>query len=413
MLLQFLKSTAGNVALLAGILAVPVIGAAGIAVDYTYMHQIEANLQDAVDNAALTTAREMGLANSDDEALRSVAGDYVLANLKELVDVADTTVTAEPAEDRSELTVAVAHVWQPFFLHYINDEALPLRVSATARLAGKGTLCLLGLDDAFGKTIHLKKNAKLEAPGCGVYSNSNNHHAIQVDDNAKMSAGVICSAGGFKSAKHSSFEPKPITDCPKVGDPLIDRPAPAVGLCDHTKFQINSGTHTLKPGTYCKGLKIKGSARAKLEPGIYVITGDKLEVTDNAVLEGEYVGFYLNGDKAKLEFKKQTTISLTAPKDGLLAGILVFEDRNARKDLQKHQITSDNAGMLLGTIYLPNGTLKIDSQAPIADEAAYTAIIARKIQLDEGPTLHLNSDYEVTDVPVPDGLVKDRPYLSH
>jgi len=59
-LLQFLKSTAGSVSLLAGILAVPVVGAAGIVVDYTYMHQIEANLQDAVDNAALTTAREMG-----------------------------------------------------------------------------------------------------------------------------------------------------------------------------------------------------------------------------------------------------------------------------------------------------------------------------------------------------------------
>lgn len=234
----------------------------------------------------------------------------------------------------------------------------------------------------------------------------------KVDDNAKLQAGVICSAGGFNGAKHSSFEPKPITDCPKVGDPLIDRPTPQVGSCDHTKYKITSGTHTLYPGTYCKGLKIKGTAKAVLKPGVYVITGDKLEVTDNATLKGENVGFYLNGNKAKLEFKKQTTISLTAPTDGVMAGILMFEDRTARKGLQKHQITSDNAGMLLGTIYLPNGTLKIDSQAPIADEAAYTAIIARAIELDEGPTLHLNSDYDVTDVPVPDGLIKDRPYIA-
>ena len=409
---EFLKSKGGNVALLAGLLAVPLMGSAGIAMDYAYIYQIESQLQNATDSAALTTAKELGLANSDPDALKTVASNYVFSNLGEMATAQDTTIDVEPADDRSEIKVTVSHVWEPLFLHYIDSTALPLVATSTARLAGKGTMCMLGLDDNLKKTIFLKKNAKLEAPGCGVYSNSTNPEAIKVDDNAKLEAGVICSAGGFRGAKHSSFEPKPITDCPKVGDPLADRPTPQVGACDHTKFKIDSGTHTLYPGTYCKGLKIKGTAKAYLKPGIYVITGDKLEVTDNATLEGEYVGFYLNGHKAKLEFKKQTTISLTAPKEGILAGILMFEDRHASNKLQKHQITSDNAGMLLGTIYLPNGTLKIDSQAPIADEAAYTAIIARAIELDEGPTLHLNSDYEATDVPVPDGLIKDKPYLA-
>ena len=94
-----------------------------------------------------------------------------------------------------------------------------------------------------------------------------------------------------------------------------------------------------------------------------------------------------------------------------MAGLLIFEDRTASKT-EKHEITSDNARLLLGTIYLPNGTLKIDSDAPVADKSAYTAIIARAIELQEGPTLYLNSDYEATDVPVPEGLVKDRVMLT-
>ena len=69
--------------------------------------------------------------------------------------------------------------------------------------------------------------------------------------------------------------------------------------------------------------------------------------------------------------------------------------------------------MLLGTIYLPNGTLKIDSEGPIADKAAYTAIIARAIKLYEGPTLYLNSDYDASDVPVPEGLVRDKVFLTN
>ncbi len=136
------------------------------------------------------------------------------------------------------------------------------------------------------------------------------------------------------------------------------------------------------------------------------MTGGKLEVSGQAKMEGENVGFYLNGDKAKLRFTKETTISLTAPVDGLLAGILVFEDRNASDSVDHHHITSDNARVLLGTIYLPNGTLRIDADAPVADKAAYTAIIARMIQLDEGPSLHLNSDYEASNVPVPEGLLR-------
>ena len=49
-------------------------------------------------------------------------------------------------------------------------------------------------------------------------------------------------------------------------------------------------------------------------------------------------------------------------------------------------IISDNARTLLGTIYLPVGRLIIDSKRPVADESAYTVIIARMIDLYDGRT---------------------------
>jgi len=410
---KFLISSGGNIALTASLLFMPLLGASGIALDYAYMSRVQSNLQMAVDSSALATVKELHLVNNDSDTLESIAESYVFSNIPDIATVEDTTVTAQPADDKSELTVSIAHVWQPVIIHYLMENALPLRVSATAKLAGTATICLLGLDENRKKTIHLVKKAKLEAPGCGVYSNSTSKDAISVEDNASLSAGVTCSAGGYKAAKKASFSPDPITDCPRVGDPLAGRKTPSVGVCNETNFEVKSGTHTLYPGTYCKGLKIKGSAEVTLKSGVYIITGDKLEVTDRAKIFGRNVGFYLNGNKAKLAFKKETTIDLTAPKSGLMAGILIFEDRDASSKLQKHEITSDNAGMLLGTIYLPNGTLKIDSEAPIADKAAYTAIIARAIELAEGPTLYLNSDYEATDVPIPEGLVNDKAYLSN
>lgn len=60
--------------------------------------------------------------------------------------------------------------------------------------------------------------------------------------------------------------------------------------------------------------------------------------------------------------------------------------------------------MLIGTIYIPKGELRVDATSPIADESAYTAIVADKMRLYGGPHLVLNTNYDQTDVPVPAGI---------
>ena len=337
-------------AIAASILALPLLGVGGMALDYVYLYRLEANLQKAADSAALSSARELGLANANAEILNSVAQNYVFTNLGQEASPEDTAIAAVTSTDRSEIKVSVSHTWEPLLLHFLDSSALPIKVSATAKLAGKTRICLLGLDPNRAKSIHLRKNAQLSAPECGVYSNSTNKTAIRVDNNAKLISGITCTAGGFRGKKSASFTPAPITDCPTLTDPLAERPKPKRGSCDHKRFKVNTGSHILFPGTYCKGLEISGDAEVWLKPGIYVITGGKLQVTDQGSLEGEHVGFYLNGDKAKLRITKETNISLSAPVDGLLAGILVFEDRTASDSVDYHHITSDNARVLLGTI---------------------------------------------------------------
>ena len=71
---------------------------------------------------------------------------------------------------------------------------------------------------------------------------------------------------------------------------------------------------------------------------------------------------------------------MTTPKRTV--GILIFDDRGSKAD--KHRIYSDNARKLLGTIYLPNGVLYVDANKPIADQSAYTVIVARPSQPREG-----------------------------
>ena len=128
-----------------------------------------------------------------------------------------------------------------------------------------------------------------------------------------------------------------------------------------------------------------------------------LIVNGGATLQEDNVGIYFRGDLAVLNLGQDSTVSLSAPKSGVMAGILFFEDRSAPL-LRTFKISSDNARKLLGTIYLPRGMFYVGSNQPVADQSAYTVVVARIVRMDSGPNLVLNSDYGATDVPVPQGV---------
>ena len=199
-----------------------------------------------------------------------------------------------------------------------------------------------------------------------------------------------------------------------------------VNASDPTKpVKITKGFHSIDPGTYCAGLEITETAQVTLRPGVYVMKNGPLVVKKTASMTGENVGFYFTGDKGGLLFDKDTTISLTAPKDGVMASLLFFEERwvsnpdpallsdgllpappapPTDQPVRQYRIISNNARMLLGTIYLPAGRLIVEAKKPIGDLSAYTVVVARLVNLYEGPNLVLNARYGASDIPVPEGV---------
>ena len=237
---------------------------------------------------------------------------------------------------------------------------------------------------------------------CAVFSNSTHTNSIKSKNSANLTASLICSAGG-RDGLRGNFTPAPLTDCPTFDDPLAGRPEPEADTCETMEPKKVAASVTLSPGTYCGGLVIENGASVTLEPGIYAIKNGELRVRDGASLTGVGVGFYFTGDGAVALFERQSNIDLEAPTSGLMAGLLMFEGRN-QPTSHTHQILSDNARNLLGTLYLSRGRLHVDANNPVADKSAYTAIVARMLTLYGGPHLVLNSNYELTNVPVPVGI---------
>ncbi|MEM8811043.1 MAG: pilus assembly protein TadG-related protein [Pseudomonadota bacterium] len=376
------------------------MGIGGAALDYTALQLLKGQLQSAADHAAVSAAKELYMANTRPATIAKVATRYVVASLGS--DAKGVKKSVSTNKDKTAITVKLAKTYQPLVLAAVYSGSYDLEVTATAAIMPGGRLCVIALEPRAPIAIGLSFSAKLTAEKCAVWSNSTSKWGVGSLNDAEINSEITCSAGGYQGFA-SNFTPPPETDCPTVKDPLGNRASPPVSACKKTGFSVNTGSHTFTPGTYCGGLTIEGTAKATFKPGIYVFKDGPLLAMGTATLEGEYIGFFFTGRDSHMYFSQGTSIDLTAPKDGVMAGILIFQDRHDPAVLP-YTITSDDARQLLGTIYLPRGDLIVDGDRPVADRSAYTAIIARRLLLSSGPNLVLNSDYTSTDVPVPEGI---------
>jgi Flp pilus assembly protein TadG len=412
----------GGIASTFGIVAPILLMALAAAVDYGLFQRERVRLQNRVDAAAIASAREMQMAQADTTRISAVAASFVHSTEP------DASVQTKVNAEAMSVTVTAEKKYEPKIGSVFWKDPPTATVTATAQLNGSMPLCLLALDPQGPATVSLQESAMMTAAGCMVYSDSKNPTGLQAKDNATLKAGLICTAGGRTRTSRATVTPDPITDCPQMADPLRSRIPPSDTTCRFNDTVVSGVVQTLQPGVYCKGLKITDGAEVTLRSGVYIIKDGPLIVDKGATMQGANVGFYLTGTKSNLTFAAESTISLSAPKDGPLAGLLIFDDPTGASapaippyalpipvvggavgnllagPPREHKILSDNARLLLGTIYMPKGRLIIDANKPIADKSAYTVLVVQRIDLHAGPNLILNSDYSATDVPVPQGV---------
>jgi Flp pilus assembly protein TadG len=400
-LAAFGRDQGGTVAIVVGLTVPLIVGVLAGAVDYGALSARHTQLQAAADGAALAAARELVLANSSDAVIAETAKRIALGAVNQSGGTA--TVATEVVGNRAGIRVSIDETAYLMMGKLIGWPRSELKVTAEAKRIGNRRICVLGLDKHENATIRLDHRARITAERCAVHSNSASAGGIVAFQEAVVAADHTCSAGGYSGRPGANFQPTPQTDCPQVPDPLAERSPPSATACDFNNTVIDHGEKTLTPGVYCGGLKVTRGAKVRLSAGEYIIDNGRLEVDNWSSLTGDYVGFYFRGPGAVLDFDPTSTISLSAPKSGAMAGILFFEDRAAPLH-RRFRITSNNARRLLGTIYLPRGTLYIAAFRPIADRSAYTVVIARQLQLEAGPNLVLNSNFGATDVPLPRGV---------
>ncbi len=402
LLSKFVRSCQAN-AVLTFTAALPLILAVSAgAVDYTNLARARVELQSVADGSALSGAKELRLAGMRDETVVAVAENYVRGALPSV----DVGFSGTVSTDRNHLEVRLSRTLTFLLPHSLSPMEATVTADAEAQAYGGQPTCLMGLDPADSETVAIDR-ASITAPSCAVYANSKDSSALKVKGSGSVKAALVCSSGGA-DISGGTLSPSPKLDCPQSGDPLADRPEPRYGACDFTDFKT-SGAVILTPGVYCGGIELASGAVAALMAGIYVIKDGSLKVANNAVMTGTDVGFFFSGDGSSFDIAPTTTVKLTAPMTGPMAGILFFESRaNAATSFK---ILSRDAPLLLGTFYMPKSTLEVGApgslglqRSDVGKLAAWTIIVARKVSVGDGLNLVLNTDYAATRVPVPEGL---------
>lgn len=403
---RWLRDTSGSIAIIAAFaLPVALMASSGV-IDMLNAIQQRSVLQHAVDAGAMAAARELSLADGKRDNVSSVVESHVKALVSAQYDQSASApklmIQTKYDEKSLEVSVWAEHKFKSSFGPNLGLTVDKIAAGAAAQIVGRPNICILGLDAREAKTIYLDSNASVIGSNCAIFSNSRSSRSITALSNALLKGSSVCSAGGVDT-EPKNISPAPQLDCPQFEDPLAGRVEPSVGPCDYKNKQVVDAHRTLSPGVYCGGLVIDGNSEIELSEGVYVIKGGEFRVDSNSRVSGTGVGIYLSGRDARFVFASNAVVELKAPTSGPMAGLLFFSDRTQSGDV-RNEIFSNYARVLVGTIYLPKAELVIDSDQSVADQSEYTAIVVNRFVATSGPKIVLNTNYDQTDVPVPEGI---------
>ena len=421
----FARHTHANVAMITGMILPVLLVLCGGALDFIAYTGQRTALQAAADAAALAGAKRFTLAGAQQAQIESYVLNEIDHHMSDMSDTNGYERSVQVTMDENLVVTSITRETRTTLLKSILPPSLTVTSEAIAK--GQVKLCALALNENDEETIALHDRAFLEANTCSIFSNSASPTGIVANMKTALTADIICSAGGYVGST-TNYSTTPIVDCPVFADPLAGSLTPPnVGACDYYDYLVGeislnkegevkltkddtikieaekNTNYVLHPGVYCGGIRIADKAKITFEPGLYVIKDGPLLINRRSENFGANISIYFTGDDATLFVGRDAQIDFSAAETGALAGVLIMDDP-AIATGRAHIIESHNARTLLGTIYTPKATFRIETDKPVADESAYTIIVADKLELLGEPSLFLNSDYAATNVPVPPGV---------
>ena len=386
----FWRDRRGGVAVIVAIALPALLMLVCAAIDLASLNAEHSAMQDAADATALAMAKQLGVATANGITAR--ARDYADAQLGQIASRDNVQVATTIAADNASVTVTLTGQRASFFGSLLPPGGWTLSTQATAVTVGELPLCVLSYGVAGGENLHLTGQSQMTASSCLVQSDGD----INVDGSASLDSGMAQAVGNAKGA----ITPSPQSGAPAISDPFASLSVviPANSCTPDNVTYLSTGVNVLAPGVHCGNIVVQDGATLQLAPGEHYFAQGQLQLQGNATLTGSDVALIFD-KQSHFDFAEQATVSLSGRTSGPFAGFVIA---TTRTNTGAFSISASSAEKIEGTIYIPAATLHVQGVGnKVAEQSAWTVVVAQSIQLEGSANLVINSNYATSSVPVP------------
>ncbi len=425
----------GAMAMTLGLLMTGFAGMVSLSVDVADWYGTRRILQSAADAGAMGGALALKNNATNAQAIAAGTTDAQL-NTIGLADGATISVTVSGSQVTATVSKQATLLLSALFLSTaptISATATAGLVTTTGTSTNGTPMCLLVTSPAAANVVQLSGSSSIQASGCRVVVNSTSTSAINISGNTQIYSKSLCGPGGHNVSGSSTLSAAE-TNCAAVTDPYANMAVPSVASatnpCNYTNYQTYGSNYysyvkpdgttftnttgvqtiTLSPGIYCGGINFGAYTNAVFQPGIYVLRNGGLNTSGNTTASGSGVAFYLTGSGTAVQLQNdyvnlsaQTTLTITAPTSGPMAGIAIYQDNSAATGTLNNTLSGNSTINFTGLLYFGNQNVTVSGSSE-NQSAGFTCMIAYTLNYSGYSTLYLNSNYSSTTVPVPSGL---------
>lgn len=344
--MAFLRARGGAVAVIFAIAAIPLMIAAGAAVDSWRAAGMQVRLQNALDASLLIGIQAVGAETAKAEA--SFYGDFS-PNMPYTDLSVSYSLAGNALSGTAELKMTNA------FGGILGLASTTLKVTGSAQRTFSSP-CIYVLDPSAGQALLVNSGARITAPDCEIHVRSAASPAAIINAGSRMGFKRICISG--TNIIRNSQEQMPIElGCNASADPYAGRlPRPTAGACTNTRQVYDppagGGTHVMPANSTWCNLIFNGSPSIRFEPGLHIVKGQMI-INSGARVTGTGVTFFFPDTSSEIRFNGGITSTLSAPTSGTYANILMFEPSGGYTRTQ-YVFNGTVSEELSGLIYLPN-----------------------------------------------------------
>jgi Flp pilus assembly protein TadG len=397
------RDVGGNFGIIFSLVFAVLAAAVGVGVDFARAISDKSSVQNAIDAALLGAMTS----KHDRESQEAYAIELLHVNLLSAgVTISDIDIHHK---DDSTISGTINGTTQTTLMSFLGKTQMDFVVnSEVVRGPQAGNpLCIMAMHPTRKHTLELKGSVSIYGPKCHIYGNSS-HFDDVVDPHTPNNyiTGASVTAVGYGHHYIQNVTPPLEGSTAVIADPYLNRTLPAIGSCNHTSRSVKSSKVTLDPGVYCGGLAIGGGAEVTLNPGIYTILGDALDI-QNSTLTGSGVTIFFADRHAELKVVN-SEVRLVAPTSGDWRSFVVVSKRE-ENEWKFVGSTLD----LYGIIYAPNSAVEWENSGTPNITAQWAAWITDGFSWTGNGTINFPYDTENATVPHPSSLnVIPRPSLS-